>query len=63
MNKWRAVSLLAMPACAGFGFYTFANIEHAHNEHTAYSYLRVRNREQFPWGGDLSLFEYPKKEH
>jgi len=55
--------LLAMPACAGFGFYTFANIEHAHNEHPAYSYLRVRNREQFPWGGDLSLFEYPKKEH
>lgn len=63
MNKWRAVSLLAMPACAGFGFYTFANVEHAHNEHPAYSYLRVRNREQFPWGGDLSLFEYPKKEH
>ena len=62
MNKWRSVSMLAIPACAGFGFYTLANANHSHNEHPAYSYLRVRNREQFPWGGDLGLFEYPKSD-
>lgn len=63
MNKWRSVSMLAVPACAGFGVYTLANVEHTHNEHPKYSYLRIRNREQFPWGGDLGLFEYPSKEH
>jgi cytochrome c oxidase subunit 6a len=58
MNKWRAVSFLAIPACAGFGVYTFANVHHSHNEHPSYSYLKIRNREQFPWGGDCGLFEY-----
>lgn len=58
MNKWRAVSFLAIPACAGFGVYTLANAHHSHNEHPSYSYLKIRNREQFPWGGDCGLFEY-----
>jgi len=58
MNKWRAVSAIAIPACAGFGVYTLANAEHPHAEDTAYSYLKIRNREQFPWGGDCGLFEY-----
>jgi cytochrome c oxidase subunit 6a len=59
MNKWRTVSYIAMPAVAGFGVYTLANTEHGHgHEHPAYSYLKRRSREQFPWGGDCSLFEY-----
>ena len=59
MNKWRAVSMLVIPACAGFGVYTLSNAAHGHgHENPAYSYLRIRNREQFPWGGDCGLFEY-----
>ena len=58
MNKWRAVSAIAIPACAGFGVYTLANAEHPHAQDTAYSYLKIRNREQFPWGGDCGLFEH-----
>ena len=60
MNKWRAVTFLAVPACAGFGIYCFANMEHHHaEERPAYSYLRIGNK-IFPWGGDCGLFEYGK---
>ena len=58
MNKWRAVSAIAIPACAGFAVYTLSNVEHPHKGETEYSYLKIRNREQFPWGGDCSLFEH-----
>ncbi|CAL6312841.1 unnamed protein product [Bathycoccus prasinos] len=63
MNKWRTVTFLAIPACAAFGVYSFATAEHGHGEEQpAYSYLKRRSREQWPWGGDLGLFEYPHKE-
>jgi hypothetical protein len=43
--------------------YSFATAEHGHGEEQpAYSYLKRRSREQWPWGGDLGLFEYPHKE-
>jgi len=59
MNKWRSISAIAVPACVAFGVYTLASAEHGHGEHApAYSYLHRRSREQFPWGGDCSLFEY-----
>jgi len=63
MNKWRTVTFLAIPACGAFGVYSFANAEHGHGEEQpAYSYLKRRSREQWPWGGDLGLFEYPKED-
>ena len=63
MNKWRTVTFLAIPACAAFGVYSFATAEHGHGEEQpAYSYLKRRSREQWPWGGDLGLFVYPHKE-
>ena len=63
MNKWRTVTFLAIPACCAFGVYSFANAEHGHGEEQpAYSYLKRRSREQWPWGGDLGLFEYPKED-
>ncbi len=64
MSKWRTVTFLAVPACCAFGVYTFASAEHGHGEEQpAYSYLKRRSREQWPWGGDLGLFEYPKGDH
>jgi cytochrome c oxidase subunit 6a len=63
MNKWRTVTFLAIPACCAFGVYSFANAEHGHGEEQPqYSYLKRRSREQWPWGGDLGLFEYPKED-
>ena len=63
MNKWRTVTFLAIPACGAFGVYSFANAEHGHGEEQpAYSYFKRRSREQWPWGGDLGLFEYPKED-
>lgn len=63
MNKWRTVTFLAIPACCAFGVYSFASAEHGHGgEQPAYSYLKRRSREQWPWGGDLGLFEYPKSD-
>jgi cytochrome c oxidase subunit 6a len=60
MNKWRAVTFLAIPACTGFAVYSLANAEHHHEqERPAYSYLR-RRLKIFPWGGDCGLFEYGK---
>mmetsp|Transcript_10236 Transcript_10236/g.29405 ORF Transcript_10236/g.29405 Transcript_10236/m.29405 type:complete len:112 (+) Transcript_10236:85-420(+) len=64
MSKWRTVTFLAIPACCAFGVYSFASAEHGHGEEQpAYSYLKRRSREQWPWGGDLGLFEYPKGDH
>ena len=64
MSKWRTLTFLAVPACCAFGVYTFASAEHGHGEEQpAYSYLKRRSREQWPWGGDLGLFEYPKGDH
>ena len=64
MSKWRTLTFLAIPACCAFGVYSFANAEHGHGEEQpAYSYLKRRSREQWPWGGDLGLFEYPKGDH
>jgi len=60
MEKWKAITLLAVPGCIGAGVYLFSN-HHAHEEHDipAYSYMR-RRLKQLPWGGDCALFEYGK---
>jgi cytochrome c oxidase subunit 6a len=60
MNKWRAVTMLAVPACGALGIYLFSGMgHHEHHEQPAYSYMR-RRLKQLPWGGDCALFEYGK---
>ena len=60
MNKWRAVTFLAVPACAGFGIYSFANMEHHHAGGAAGVLLPPDQEQDLPWGGDCGLFEYGK---
>ena len=57
MNKWRG-DFLAVPACAGFGIYCFANMEHHHAG--SGRLLPPDQNKIFPWGGDCGLFEYGK---
>lgn len=55
MNKWKIVTLAAIPACVALALWDLsAPAEHAH-ERPAYPYLRIRNKE-FPWG-KCGLFE------
>lgn len=58
MNKWRNISLVAIPVCFSLSLYVVMNGDHHHDHPPKYPYLRIRSKE-FPWGnGDCSLFDF-----
>ena len=62
MNKWRNVTIVAVPFCVGLMAYNLSK-HHDHMEQRPYPYMQKRQK-PFPWGND-NLFDIlgGKKEH
>ena len=62
MNKWRNVTIVAVPFCVGLMAYNLSK-HHDHKEQHPYPYMQKRQK-PFPWGND-NLFDIlgGKKEH
>ena len=55
MNKWRMVSMVAVPGCVAITAYNLSKPPHF-EENKAYPYMRLRKKD-FPWGkGQCDLF-------
>ncbi|KAK9809440.1 hypothetical protein WJX73_007653 [Symbiochloris irregularis] len=55
MNKWRIVTIAAVPVCFAMAVWDLSQGEHEEHEKPDYSYLNIRSK-SFPWG-DCSLFD------